>query len=87
MTIDREGNVRISKWVIGIVLPLIVSLVTTLAVYAFSSGEQARQVKVNTEMIQQKVDKDVMNLVLKKLDSIEAAQIRLEDKLDDHVSK
>ena len=87
MTIDREGNVKVSKWVIGIILPLIVSLITTLAVYAFSSGEQSRQVEINSEMIQQKVDKDVMNLVLKKLDSIEAAQIRLEDKLDNHISK
>jgi len=85
MTVSKSDRISIPTWILVLVLPLVISLVTTLTVYSFSSGKQANQVEINTKEIDQKADKDMMNMLEKEIVNVQSTLVRIENKLDSHI--
>jgi uncharacterized membrane protein len=85
MTVSKSDKISIPTWILVLVLPLVISLVTTLTVYSFSSGKQANQVEINTKEIDQKADKDMMNMLEKEIVNVQSTLVRIENKLDSHI--
>lgn len=85
MTVSKSDRISIPTWILVLVLPLVISLVTTLTVYSFSSGKQANQVEINTKEIDQKADKDLMNMLEKEIVNVQSTLVRIENKLDSHI--
>ena len=85
MTVSKSDRISIPTWILVLVLPLVISLVTTLTVYSFSSGKQANQVEINTKEIDQKADKDMMKMLEKEIVNVQSTLVRIENKLDGHI--
>ena len=84
MTIDKSKTINIPVWLVSVALPLIIALITSYVVMTSrTAGLEADNAynKQQIEMIHQsKADKDIINLVMKKLDQIDT---KLEVHLDE----
>jgi len=85
MTLNRSDKISIPTWILVLLLPIVISLVTTVTVYSFSSGQQAKQVEINTQQIEKKADKEMLNVLERELGTVQTTLIRIEGKLDDHI--
>jgi hypothetical protein len=83
MTVDRTKFIKIPIWLFSVLLPLLIAIVTSVIAYSASSAEDSTRIdglEKNVDKLDgTKVDKEVFDLVLKKLDSIEK-------KLDEHIN-
>lgn len=84
MTIDKDKVIKIPIWLVSIVLPLFIALITSYVVITSRTSTLEADNTYNKKQIEllqtQKADKDVINLVLKKLDDID-------NKLETHMNK
>lgn len=87
MTIEKSDKVNLPTWLVVLLLPMLISLITTLGVYSFSSGKQSKQVEINTKILETKVNVGEFEMIKKQLDRIEINQNRIENKLDNHIIK
>lgn len=84
MAINRNESIVIPVWLIGILLPIIISIVVSYGVMTAGKATlDERSVKNAFEietLKQNKVDRNEMNLIILSL-------TRIEGKLDEHISK
>jgi hypothetical protein len=80
MTIDKTSVIRIPTWIITLATPIVVSITVAIISYNVSFAKTAKQVEVNTKVLDAKVSTAEFELIQQQLN-------RIENKLDNHIAK
>jgi hypothetical protein len=91
MTIEKSKTINIPVWLVSIIMPLIVTLITTWGILSGTVAELKLQARTNKDNIEtlhsEKIDRNEFNQVTKQLEDIKAGVKDLGRKLDDHMNK
>jgi hypothetical protein len=91
MTVDRTKYFKIPLWLVAILLPILISGISTAIVYGIQSTQNNVKIEVCQKEIdkldEKKVDKDVLSMVLEILREIKSSQKEIDKKLEDHMNK
>ena len=79
MTIEKSDKVTIPVWVITILVSLLIAGVTSWGVASQKKAETETRLKLVEQNVEKKVDKEVFNMVVDKLNSIEAKVDKLRE--------
>jgi len=83
MTFDRREVVKIPVWLVSILLPMLISGIVAISVFAAGKAtidEKVKQTEIQIDKLDaEKTDRTEMNLILLQLS-------RIEKKVDDHAS-
>lgn len=84
MTINKSEVITLPKWLVILVLPMIISLVTAYGLFRANSARvDEKLISTKQELLRidnSKASKDEFNLVKEQLN-------RIEKKIDDHMNK
>ncbi len=79
MTTEKSDKVTIPVWVITIIVSLLVAGFTSWGVASQKKAETETRLKVVEQSVDKKVDKELFNMVVEKLNSIEAKVDKLRE--------
>ena len=83
MTFDRREVIKIPVWLVSILLPMLISAIVAISVFAAGKATLDEKVKQTESSIEKldakKTDRTEMNMILLQLS-------RIEKKVDDHAS-
>jgi len=79
MAIEKSDKVTIPVWVITILVSLLIAGVTSWGVASQKKAETETRLKLVEQNVEKKVDKEVFNMVVDKLNSIEAKVDKLRE--------
>lgn len=75
MTIDKNKTINIPIWLVSILLPLLVTIVTSLGILASTKATLELKASRNSQDIEtlrkEKVSRDEFNLIIDKLNTID----------------
>jgi len=87
----RTGYIHIPIWLIGLALPLLTAMIISYGTITSNQSEVRTELARGTKDIENlykiKTSNDKSDLIIKRLDDINANLIRIENKIDNHVSK
>ena len=91
MRIDKNSKVTMPVWLISALISVLLAAGTTWGIISASTATFEERTIRNASDIKSldmdKVDKEVFQTVLKRLDEIAASQTSMIKKLDDHLTK
>lgn len=82
MTIDKSKTINIPVWLVSVIVPIVITLLTSFGVLTSAKATLETRAKRNEQDIEtlrkEKIQRDEFTLVIQKLNSIET-------KLDAHI--
>lgn len=87
MTVEKGNYIKIPTALVSVLLPLVVAAVIGYGTAKASISSTQKQVEMNTQVLEKKVDKEVYDLLQKNLDEIKRDVKDMNKKLDSHIMK
>jgi len=79
MTTEKSDKVVIAPWALTMVLSLLMAGFTSWGIISASRAETEQRLKTVEQNVDKKVDKELFNMVVEKLNSIEAKVDKLRE--------
>jgi len=79
MTIEKPKGMFVPNWVLPMILSVIMAAFTSWGLISASRAETETRLKVVEQNVDKKVDKELFNMVVEKLNSIEAKVDKLRE--------
>lgn len=80
MTIEKDRFIKIPIWLVVVVLPITIALITAYGINKATNAKIQQQIEQQEKELEKKADKATMDYVQGQLD-------RIEKKIDDHMSR
>lgn len=79
MTTEKSDKVTIPPWVLTMLVSLLMAGFTSWGLISASRAETEQRLKTVEQSVEKKVDKELFNMVVEKLNSIEAKVDKLRE--------